>query len=586
MSTLSMSDFEVVSFLGKGTTGSVYKVRRRADGALLVVKAIMLTGYSEVQRREIINEVTVMSRASHPNVIAYEGSFVERDTLHIVMELAGGGDLAHLIKAQAGVPLGEEQIWSVVVQVSEGLQHLHERRILHRDIKAMNIFTDARGAVKIGDLGLARLLPAHSSHARTGVGTPLYFSPEMCEERPYNEKSDVWALGCLVYELCSLRPPFLASNQMALARKILTTEPVPLPAAYSMELHFLASKMLEKDAARRPSAKQILQYSPVRARRAAIRAELGLPPPSPALSAAASPAPTARTPAAATPSPEPAPALPATAAEMPATPMVEAPTPTTVRCRADPQKATPSGGVPFESPHTAAPAAAPSRTRRRRPQSPPSWDEAKLGAVPASPTASSPPVERASAAAFYDASPPPRRDDDDDADDESDDEVEMLRSTSVLQSLRSSEPASPPPELYDTATELAPEPPAAPEPEAPAAERSSASLSASSAGSRTLEGQLRAAIQSEREEKRAARARSRAGQDKRKKEMHEVRRLKRKIKMHEKKQANLKRKTFLQRQGRAQGPSTPPPTHSRCRVAGGLALMHPGLGNALAGRDY
>ena len=276
MSTLSMSNFEVVSFLGKGTTGSVYKVRRRADGALLVVKAIMLTGYSEVQRREIINEVTVMSRASHPNVIAYEGSFVERDTLHIVMELAGGGDLAHLIKAQAGVPLGEEQIWSVVVQVSEGLQHLHERRILHRDIKAMNIFTDARGAVKIGDLGLARLLPAHSSHARTGVGTPLYFSPEMCEERPYNEKSDVWALGCLVYELCSLRPPFLASNQMALARKILTTEPVPLPAAYSMELHFLASKMLEKDAARRPSAKQILQYSPVRARRAAIRAELGL----------------------------------------------------------------------------------------------------------------------------------------------------------------------------------------------------------------------------------------------------------------------------------------------------------------------
>ena len=130
-SQLSLNDYEILSFLGKGTTGSVYKVRRRADDALLVVKAIMLTGYSEVQRREIINEVTVMSRASHPNVIAYEGSFVERDTLHIVMELAGGGDLAHLIKAQAGVPLGEEQIWSVVVQVSEGLQHLHERRILH-----------------------------------------------------------------------------------------------------------------------------------------------------------------------------------------------------------------------------------------------------------------------------------------------------------------------------------------------------------------------------------------------------------------------------------------------------------------------
>ena len=105
MSTLSMSDFEVVSFLGKGTTGSVYKVRRRADGALLVVKAIMLTGYSEVQRREIINEVTVMSRASHPNVIAYEGSFVERDTLHIVMELLPGGDLAQEIESRAAQTL-------------------------------------------------------------------------------------------------------------------------------------------------------------------------------------------------------------------------------------------------------------------------------------------------------------------------------------------------------------------------------------------------------------------------------------------------------------------------------------------------
>ena len=106
---------------------------------------------------------------------------------------------------------------------------MHAQRVLHRDLKAENLFCDGHGAVKVGDLGLGRLLSEQSSHARTGVGTPLYFSPEMCEERPYNAKSDIWALGCLAYELCALRPPFLAANQLALARKIMHATPHPLP---------------------------------------------------------------------------------------------------------------------------------------------------------------------------------------------------------------------------------------------------------------------------------------------------------------------------------------------------------------------
>ena len=96
------------------------------------------------------------------------------------------------------------------------------------------------------------------------MGTPLYFSPEMCEERPYNSKSDVWALGCLAYELCALRPPFVAANQLALARKILSHTPAPLPRFLSMELQFLVMKLLEKDTARRPTAAQVLRYSPIR----------------------------------------------------------------------------------------------------------------------------------------------------------------------------------------------------------------------------------------------------------------------------------------------------------------------------------
>ena len=106
------------------------------------------------------------------------------------MELLPGGDLAQEVFKRSS-PFEEEEVWSVLVQVCEGLQHLHTRRVLHRDIKPENIFSDGRGAFKIGDLGLGRMLSTKSSHARTGVGTPLYFSPEMCEERPYNDKSDV-----------------------------------------------------------------------------------------------------------------------------------------------------------------------------------------------------------------------------------------------------------------------------------------------------------------------------------------------------------------------------------------------------------
>ena len=136
----------------------------------------------------------------------------------------------------------EEALWDILIGISRGLQHIHDARILHRDIKGPNIFLDANGNVKIGDFGLGRMLGpqvrapcpvvrayvappprnttprAQSAFANTAVGTPLYFSPEVVEEREYNARSDMWSLGCLMYELATLRPPFLASNHLALAK--------------------------------------------------------------------------------------------------------------------------------------------------------------------------------------------------------------------------------------------------------------------------------------------------------------------------------------------------------------------------------
>ena len=233
--------YDLFEKLGQGTMGRVHRARRRADGVEFVVKQIRLAGFSETSREDILNEVCVMRQLEHPNVVAYEESFVLDDELSIVMEHLIGGDMGRAIKTRGGEPLPEEEIWEMLIQLTEGLHHLHDRRVLHRDIKLENIFVDGRGAVKIGDLGLGRLLSTESSHARTGVGTPLYFSPEMCEERPYNEKSDVWALGCLVYELCCFTPPFAASNQLALAQKILHSRTGQSTLEYTIGVHWLAA---------------------------------------------------------------------------------------------------------------------------------------------------------------------------------------------------------------------------------------------------------------------------------------------------------------------------------------------------------
>ena len=235
--------YELLDLIGKGSTSTVYHARRLVDGERFAYKLIRLSGFSESQRREILNEVDVMSHLRHPSVVAYEESFVQSDMLHIIMELLPGGDLAQEVESRARggggggggggeaagaapsgaaqqQPFPEEAIWAIVVQVCEGLHHMHDRRVLHRDIKAENIFCDGHGAVKIGDLGLGRLLSSASTHARTGVGTPLYFSPEMCDEKPYNQKSDVRARPCSNPD-AGVRSPPLAAGRLSTSRRCL-----------------------------------------------------------------------------------------------------------------------------------------------------------------------------------------------------------------------------------------------------------------------------------------------------------------------------------------------------------------------------
>lgn len=138
------------------------------------------------------------------------------------MEYCEGGDILQLIKKckRDKDYMNEDVIWKIFMQIMQALQHCHfrkEGRILHRDIKPGNIFLDGQNNVKLGDFGLSKMMGTDSTMAQTHVGTPYYMSPEQIDEVPYNEKSDIWSAGCVLYEMAALRPPFMAKSSIQLA---------------------------------------------------------------------------------------------------------------------------------------------------------------------------------------------------------------------------------------------------------------------------------------------------------------------------------------------------------------------------------
>eukprot|EP00936_MAST-01D_sp_MAST-1D-sp1_P000627 g627.t1 len=178
---------------------------------------------SNKEQDEALQEVRVLESLVHPHIVAYHHSFVERGSLHIVLAYCDGGDLAQLLKRRIA-PLPEKQTLFMLIQISSALKYLHARSILHRDLKTQNIFLTRTGVLKLGDFGIARVLENSADMASTMIGTPYNMSPELCENRAYDEKSDMWALGCVLYELITLRKAFEGKSIGALVLRIVRGE--------------------------------------------------------------------------------------------------------------------------------------------------------------------------------------------------------------------------------------------------------------------------------------------------------------------------------------------------------------------------
>ncbi|KAF6095758.1 NIMA related kinase 1 [Phyllostomus discolor] len=245
--------------IGEGSFGKAILVKSIEDGRQYVIKEINISRMSNKEREESRREVAVLANMKHPNIVQYRESFEENGSLYIVMDYCEGGDLFKRINAQKGILFPEDQILDWFVQICLALKHVHDRKILHRDIKSQNIFLTKDGTIQLGDFGIARVLNSTVELARTCIGTPYYLSPEICENKPYNNKSDIWALGCVLYEMCTLKHAFEAGNMKNLVLKIISGSFPPVSLHYSYDLRCLLSQLFKRNPRDRPSVNSILE---------------------------------------------------------------------------------------------------------------------------------------------------------------------------------------------------------------------------------------------------------------------------------------------------------------------------------------
>lgn len=262
-----LSDYDDLGEIGRGQFGTVHKVCPKNNPNLLLVwKKLNYEKMSLKERRQLQQEVQLLQTLQHPGVVRFIGKVHDLSSAHIylLMEFCDGGDLGRYLDhtVRKGFHIPEDLILVWFAQLVDALHYCHtlsSGQVLHRDIKPQNVLMcqDFK-TVKLGDFGLAKMLSPNQTLAQTHVGTPYYMSPEVLTRNQYDSKSDVWSLGCLLYEMATGNSPHSQATTLEVLQNLVITNDIkPLPMCYTKELFSLIKWMLTKKPSLRPSTKDL-----------------------------------------------------------------------------------------------------------------------------------------------------------------------------------------------------------------------------------------------------------------------------------------------------------------------------------------
>jgi len=258
--------YRISSCITKGSLSEVYQATHVESGTVVAIKRHKHFDMHPAQQKECETEVSLLQSLDHAHLIKYHTHFIHDNDLYVVMEHAAGGTLAQQVEAsrKSGKPLEETHLWRWLYDVASSLAYLHCRRVLHRDVKPSHIFLGEDGQAKLGDFGLSKAMSTRTQCAFSCVGTPFYMSPEIVKGDGYSFGSDVWSLGCSMYELAMGYPPFFRKDMdfYALGDAICHARyPALSLEAWSREFVDLISEILAVDPEKRPNAQRILDLA-------------------------------------------------------------------------------------------------------------------------------------------------------------------------------------------------------------------------------------------------------------------------------------------------------------------------------------
>ncbi|XP_063357845.1 serine/threonine-protein kinase hippo [Cydia amplana] len=249
--------FDIICKLGEGSYGSVYKALHKESGQVLAIKQVPV----DTDLQEIIKEISIMQQCDSPYVVKYYGSYFKNTDLWIVMEYCGAGSVSDIMRLRKKT-LSEDEIATILCDTLKGLEYLHRRRKIHRDIKAGNILLNTEGHAKLADFGVAGQLTDTMAKRNTVIGTPFWMAPEVIQEIGYDCVADIWSLGITALEMAEGKPPYGDIHPMR-AIFMIPTKPPPSfrePDQWSPEFIDFVTQCLIKNPEERATAEYLLTH--------------------------------------------------------------------------------------------------------------------------------------------------------------------------------------------------------------------------------------------------------------------------------------------------------------------------------------